>query len=512
MIQFKDKDGIIGTIEYVDGKLIASNSLRSIVDLWQHRGNDASDFESAYDGWSNGYVSGQRVLNGPSNVFSESVVAAARDDKRDGAMIALVPRAEDAERLALEDFEPPDELHVTLFYLGDAVNITSAQIDQLVAQLHQDVQTSGRQVPIFTQAFGVAHWNPESDYPAWVLNVGDAARDDPAGLTALRDSVERSVNGVGIDYPPQHSPWQPHICIAYSKDDLYGELASRLGKLTFDTLRVAWGEYDINIPLTAGDVVVADAAGVEALHLPTKHNQKSHGNRAGRQNNEPGKTSKHARTVDVTTGDDADTKLQTRIDNALVGNQVFTDGLTFSDIPQLGEKYESTRKEDDPTTKRMLSSFGMYKGMTYHAVNKDLREGNELDDFTGRVVGYMDLGMDLSEVESDIIVYRGITAPDVTFGDSWREDEDHTGMEWQDLAYMSTSTNPNVARGFSSELFSSGVAMRMIVPKGIKAVAMRDPSWSSKEDEVLLNRGQRIRVLRDYVDNGIRTFDVEVIQ
>lgn len=248
------------------------------------------------------------------------------------------------------------------------------------------------------------------------------------------------------------------------------------------------------------------------FHLPSKHNQKSHGNRAGKKDNTPGKTSKHARTVDVTTRDDTNTKLQARIDNALTGNRVFTDGLTFSDIPEIGEKYESTRKEDDPATERVLGSFGMYKGMTYQAVNKDLREGNELDDFIGRVVEYIDLGMDLSEVESDIIVYRGITAPDVTFGDSWREDEDHTGMEWQDLGYMSTSTNPDVARQFSSELFSSGVALRMIVPKGIKAVAMRDPSWSSNEDEVLLNRGQRIRVLRDYVDNGIRTFDVEVVR
>lgn len=61
MIEFSDADGVIGTVDYVDGELRASNSARNIVDSWLRHGRSANDFEAAYDGWSNGYVNGRRV-------------------------------------------------------------------------------------------------------------------------------------------------------------------------------------------------------------------------------------------------------------------------------------------------------------------------------------------------------------------------------------------------------------------------------------------------------------------
>lgn len=77
MIKFKDKNGVIGTVEYVDGELITSNSLRDVVDTWLRRGNNVGDFESAYDGWSNGYITGRRVHEPELDDESDTLIAAS---------------------------------------------------------------------------------------------------------------------------------------------------------------------------------------------------------------------------------------------------------------------------------------------------------------------------------------------------------------------------------------------------------------------------------------------------
>lgn len=197
-------------------------------------------------------------------------------------MIALIPTQHDLERLALNGFESPDDLHLTLFYLGDADRLTPTQVNELVTNILMSVHDDGYDTPIEAKAFGVAYWNPDSEYSAWVLNVGDAEpveesdteRERADGLADVRHMVAHALEDLRIDYPPQHSPWQPHICIAYSKDDLYDELASRLGPVTFDVLRVAWGEYDIDIPLVAQ---VTAGAAIDTSHSMNGHNHANHG-------------------------------------------------------------------------------------------------------------------------------------------------------------------------------------------------------------------------------------------
>ena len=63
MIEFFDDEGVVGTVEYVNGELVASRGSQNVATLWLYRGNDPTDFESAYDGWSNGYVVGRRVTD-----------------------------------------------------------------------------------------------------------------------------------------------------------------------------------------------------------------------------------------------------------------------------------------------------------------------------------------------------------------------------------------------------------------------------------------------------------------
>lgn len=156
-----------------------------------------------------------------------------------GAMVALVPSEADLDRLALPEGEPRDELHLTLAYLGDAVDIAPEVVDALFGYLQEIAVELG--APIVANAFGVAYWNPTGPEPAWVLNVGDDREGDGPRLGDAHDAVEEVVESVVPTLPAQHSPWQPHVCIAYSITGVFNDLVERLGPITFDRIRLAMG-------------------------------------------------------------------------------------------------------------------------------------------------------------------------------------------------------------------------------------------------------------------------------
>ncbi|MGC5410066.1 hypothetical protein ACPXCX_41000, partial [Streptomyces sp. DT225] len=171
-----------------------------------------------------------------------------------GAMIALMPTAEDAERLALaaDGSEPAGELHLTLFYLGEGADWDEEHRADLIAGLRSRLADIGE--PITGRAFGANQWNADGEDPCWVWSVGDdrdSPRDAPrlesarwAATYALEDMHRQP------DLPTQHSPWQPHVCAAYSRSpSLLAAMNERLGPIRFDRVRVTFaGEYT-DIPL-----------------------------------------------------------------------------------------------------------------------------------------------------------------------------------------------------------------------------------------------------------------------
>ncbi|MFM9590719.1 phage minor head protein [Streptomyces scabiei] len=170
-----------------------------------------------------------------------------------GAMIALVPSDDDAARLALDGGEPAAELHCTLWFLGKADEWTEDQ----QAELTNLVRSRAERLPgpIHAHAFGVNHWNPGSDDPAWVWAVGDDrdAPDDAATLSEARsilavDALESTHERP--ETPDQHSPWVAHTTAAYDADTWPLEpMTNRLGPLTFDRVRVAFAGDYTDIPL-----------------------------------------------------------------------------------------------------------------------------------------------------------------------------------------------------------------------------------------------------------------------
>jgi 2'-5' RNA ligase len=187
-----------------------------------------------------------------------------------GGMIALVPSADDAARLAVDDGSPVDELHLTLAFLGDDVTgwplhdraATAADLAELAA-------LAGG--PVRGQVFGRAEFNfadtgvaAEHDACAVYL-VGDAPQLD----MLAREAAVRVENKVGV--PAQRSPFVAHITSGYGVS-----VASLTysGPVAFDRLRLALADHVTDITLGAiaptaaalvgpGETVLEKEAGVE---------------------------------------------------------------------------------------------------------------------------------------------------------------------------------------------------------------------------------------------------------
>lgn len=185
-----------------------------------------------------------------------TLTAAADGSHLSGAMIALMPTVEDAARLAIEGGEDAEQLHLTLYYLGKGADFSEearrSVVDAVTGVLPHYV--SG---PVDANVFGAAHWNGNGDEPSWVWSVGDD-RATPRTLGMLHGAVCMALEEAlaeGVDHPElpeQHTPWQPHVCAAYSAElDLIIALEERLGPITFDRVTVAFAGDHTDIPLGA---------------------------------------------------------------------------------------------------------------------------------------------------------------------------------------------------------------------------------------------------------------------
>jgi 2'-5' RNA ligase len=176
-----------------------------------------------------------------------------------GGMVALVPQADDLARLAVPGAEPKDQLHTTLYFLGDAADIPAEVRAGILAQVEE---VAGRFPPVEGSAFAVNLFNPAGAEPAWVLGVGGDT------LAPFRDAVSEAIalGAGGWAMPEQHSPWVPHVTIGYGAavgDGMAEQLADRTGPVVFDRLRVAYGTQVRDFPLEGDPEALTAAAVVE---------------------------------------------------------------------------------------------------------------------------------------------------------------------------------------------------------------------------------------------------------
>lgn len=161
-------------------------------------------------------------------------------EEHTGGMVALIPRADDAEKLRVPGGEKPDELHLTLVYLGgDVTDWTADQRNNLTARALDTALGAG--APVVARVMGHAVFNPDGHDdrdPCAVHLVGDSDM-----ITPMREQLRPLAEYRG---QRQHEPFLPHITAGY------GIPFSRLkytGPVVFDRLRVAFAGDTYDFPL-----------------------------------------------------------------------------------------------------------------------------------------------------------------------------------------------------------------------------------------------------------------------
>lgn len=170
-----------------------------------------------------------------------------------GAMVALRMTDADAARLAVEGGLAPDDMHMTLAYLGEAADISQDARDRMVKSMTRIANKVG--APIEAEGFSISAFNPgdaNDRDTAIVMGVNGAM------LADMQKGVCKALgNCEGYEMPEQHEPFNAHTTLEYS-DDLskVAEYADRIGPITFDRLRLAFAGDIIDIPL--GEIIKAD--------------------------------------------------------------------------------------------------------------------------------------------------------------------------------------------------------------------------------------------------------------
>lgn len=161
-------------------------------------------------------------------------------EEHTGGMVALVPRAADAEQLRVSGGEKLDELHLTLVYLGDDVTEWSAdQRNNLTARALDTALSAG--APVTARIVGPGVFNPdghEGRSPCAVYLVGDSKM-----ITPMRDRLIPLAEYRGQE---QHEPFLPHVTAGYGVP--FGRL-KYTGPVVFDRLRVAFAGDIYDFPL-----------------------------------------------------------------------------------------------------------------------------------------------------------------------------------------------------------------------------------------------------------------------
>lgn len=415
----------------------------------------------------------------------EEIVVAAANAGHTGAMVALVPSQEDIKRLAVEGGEDPDQLHLTLAYLGEAHTIdpeTRAQIIQAGMRYFT--------APVSTESFAVNIFNPHTDATETAIVLGVRGEE----MVSARDNLHSAVNGM-FAMPDNHKPWIPHVTLEYSDDvSRAAGYVDKLGPIVFDTLRFAFADDVIDIPLRAPG---SDVGGPQALAASVNRMLVASWNEEDHPRDEHGRFDDGLGDYDED-GNFIGSSSSKQLPVSAGAGSAARSSLSFSSSQQRSADY--------------FQEYGRTK------INPGLRTNTSTPE-AQKVVDDLDAMMAASKLEKDVTVIRGISSPEKIFGSSWNPDGDNTGLTWRDDAFVSTTTDDQVAGYFATAQDMNGVTMiRLKVPKGTGAVRLEGEEFAHQQ-ELLLDRGLTFRITKDsekarfYMEDGelpVRIIEVEV--
>ena len=165
----------------------------------------------------------------------EPVTAAGEPNT--GVMVALYPPPQLAAEWALDGGEPPEELHLTLAFLGQASDLSDA--DALKSAVEG---WAGQTAPLSGEISGVGMFTAGDD-PVTYLSP------DLSALPAARQQLVEALSTAGLQPSDEHG-FSPHITLDYA--DRIGEVDASIGgtQVTFNSVALVIGEDRTDYPLT----------------------------------------------------------------------------------------------------------------------------------------------------------------------------------------------------------------------------------------------------------------------
>ena len=121
-----------------------------------------------------------------------------------GAMLAIPVPSEVANRIALPGGEPPEDLHITLFYFGDAADVPATGREAIIYTAIGAVGASG---PLEVTLEGTGVFEENEERPLF-------ARVNSPKLEELRAHLARVFDEADIAYSKDHE-YRPHVTLKY---------------------------------------------------------------------------------------------------------------------------------------------------------------------------------------------------------------------------------------------------------------------------------------------------------
>lgn len=164
-------------------------------------------------------------------------------DVKTGVMVAFEPPADLAEALAVDGGLPPEDLHVTLAYLGKTSDVDHDVLREVVEGF------AGESMDVTARVSGVARFTGGDDGDVVVALVESAELDD------FRADLVDALTDAGLSVSRDHG-FTPHITLTYLGEG--GE--SPVARLDPVDVRFGWvslsvGEDDWDFPLAADNEV-----------------------------------------------------------------------------------------------------------------------------------------------------------------------------------------------------------------------------------------------------------------
>ncbi len=155
-----------------------------------------------------------------------------------GAMIAYhLPQAI-AEQLAVPEGEPADELHITVAYLGKALDIPFGQRLKILAAVEHVLS---KRLPFIATISGIGRF-PASESSDWQDVI--YAKVDAPELADIRQGIAERLADAGIQIATDHE-FTPHVTLAYVQPE--DPSVSAIPDLTFtiDHLTTTFGDETV---------------------------------------------------------------------------------------------------------------------------------------------------------------------------------------------------------------------------------------------------------------------------